>query len=544
MRKIIKLFISLAVLVLIGMGSLLLMGYVKVINTPTTLPEKSTHTPVKKVPSKVLSKEENKFAISASTKEAAKVGEDILKKGGNAVDAAVAISYALGVSEPYGSGIGGGGGMLIYSPGKGYKALDYRDRGPSSQLEMDATMPGVPGFVAGMEIAAQKYGKLEMTDLIKPSIKLAEKGMVVSEIFARFISNYGHILRDNSDYLNNEGELYTVGETIHLPKLAKTLKGIAKEGSDYFYQGDVANKIKELTWLLPADLADVVVDEREPVVTKVFGHEVATLPAPFAGVTLLQMLKMAEATGLPNSKDDPNGYLGSYVTIKNLSYDDRKKNIADPNFYPSTAKDLVSDEYINRLLTHTDLSSEATEYDSTNTTHFTVIDNEGMIVSATNTLGYFFGSGIEVEGVYLNSAMRSFAQTGRGINKYEPGKKPRNFTTPMIINENSGRSVAIGTPGGNMIPEFMFQVLVDHYLFGETFENAAQKNRLNFLESNQLLIESNPERSVFLKPTVTGFDSKISDDYFGSIQVVSQSPDGELSGVADTRREGQVIISQ
>lgn len=540
MGKIAKLVVVLSGLVVAGMGLLFMLGYLSSGRSKGETPQSQ-----RQVVSPTLKSGEEAagagFVVSTSTKEATQIGKTILSQGGNAVDAAIAISYALAVSEPYGSGIGGGGGLLIYSPEWGYKAIDYRDRAPRSQEKLDPTMPGVPGFVAGMSHLADTYGTQPLAELIKPSLILAEEGFTVSSIFARFIKQYGNLLATNPDYLNAQGRLYQEGETMTMPTLAQVLKQIMTKGNAGFYRGNVAKAIAQNSWLETSDLEQVKVEERQAHVVTIFGHELATMPAPFSGPTLGDMLSVVDHEGLPNPETDADKYLQAYRQVKQQAYDTRKRTITDPDF-PTVQEVSQHDGSLTESGQAVSNGLDVEEQESTNTTHFTIIDQTGMAVSATNTLGYFFGSGIAVEGMYLNSAMRSFSQTGKGINSYAAGKKPRNFTAPTIINETDGELTVIGTPGGNMIPEFLFQVLVDHYLFETSWELAVAKNRLNLLSSGRFLFEDNQDRPSFVASDKTLGELKISDDYFGSIQLVTRDKHGKLVGVADSRREGAVAI--
>ncbi|HLQ40421.1 MAG TPA: gamma-glutamyltransferase, partial [Tetragenococcus sp.] len=471
----------------------------------------------------------------------------VLAKGGNAVDAAVAVSYALAMTEPYASGLGGGGGMIIYDPKEDqYYGLDYRDSAPVSHDTMDAPT-GVPTFVLGMEEASQRYGTMSMGELIDPTIQLGKKGFEVSSVFAKYISIYKYFLKNDSDYLNEDGELLTKNEIMKPKEMLKTLASIRDEGSKGYYTGDVAEEIVAKSWLTHEDLASARVENAEPVKTTIAGNHYASLPAPFSGVTLLQMLKMAEKEELPNPEKSADEYLDNYSRIKQLTYQDRVSNMGDPSVYNIDSQSMLSDSYIEQL-SQTPISSDNAnqEEDSNNTTHFSIIDGDGMVVSATNTLGNFYGSEIEAGGFYLNAANRLFSASGSGKNKYEAGKKPRNFTAPTIIKTADEKTIAIGTPGGNMIPEFLFQVLYDHFHFSTNFEETIEKNRIYYTKDNQLVIENNPKRKDFISTSKierTPFSLYRTDEYFGSVQIVEKDKNGIVSGGYDTRRNGSVSES-
>lgn len=494
-----------------------------------------------------ISEVSNYYAISTSHPEASRVGEEVLRKGGNAVDAAIAISYALGVVEPYASGIGGGGGMLIYDPETGYHGANYRDRGVFSRDSVDSSI-AIPGFVLGMEKLSENYGTMSVSELIQPSIDLSESGFLVDEVAESYFNIYEDVLIENPDYLDSRGNLIKKGSIMKPKKMMETLKKIQKEGSYAFYQGNISDSIVKNTWLTTEDLEKMTVEFQNPVVSNYKGNEIATLASPFSGVTLIQMLKLAEQYNLSNPSTDSLSYMDNYYDIKSLAYEDRLQNTGDPNYYSIDSQYLVSDDYINELLAKLNnfYANSDDDDESVLTTHFVVMDQNGMMVSVTNTLGTFFGSQVEVEGFYMNAAMNSFAGSGLGINKFEPGKQPRNFTAPTII-RNGGEIVGIGSPGGRMIPEFIFQAVEDHFSHGVSFEETVEKNRFTLYNSKKLIIEDNPRRTDLLArgglPNIK-VEYTLNDSFYGAVNVIEKKEDGSINGVADSRRNGSVIINK
>lgn len=485
------------------------------------------------------------YAVSTSHPEATKIGVQVLESGGNAVDAAIAISYALGVVEPYASGIGGGGGMLIYDPESGYHGVNYRDRGTFSHTNFDSSI-AIPGFVLGMEAAAEKFGNLSIEDLIDPSIKLADKGIEIDSVTESYFKTYNSLLEENTDYLDKHGNVVKRGSVMKPKKLLNTMKLIQKDGSEAFYKGAISKAIVDETWLTNEDLAQMTVDFPEPVVSNYRGNEIASLGSPFSGVTLIQMLKLAEIYDLPNPSENTNEYINNYIELHTHSYNDRLKNSGDPEFYSIENQYLVSDDYVFQLSNNNYLLEEDTDEESVLTTHFVVMDQNGMMVSVTNTLGTFFGSQVEVEGIYLNAAMNSFSRSGVGINRFEPGKQPRNFTAPTIIRNGEG-IVGIGSPGGRMIPEFIFQVVEEHYHHGSAFEEVVEKNRFTLEKPDRLLVEDNPRREdLLIKENLPNLNVEylLSDSFYGAVNVIEKKEDGSINGVADSRRNGSVIINK
>lgn len=499
-----------------------------------------------------LATETTEYSVSTSTPLATDIGMDILSRGGNAVDAAIAISYALGLTEPYASGIGGGGGMLIYDPELGYSAVNYRDRAPFSANSLDG-MSAIPGFVLGMERLNEVHGTLPMKDLIQPSIDLGEKGFKIDATFASYINLYDDILEDKNDYTDKSGYLLGKDDIFKPLELVESMKVIRDNGSDGFYKGSISEGIVDRTWITSEDLSTMidnpdikksVLEGIVPIEAEYRGKKIVSLPAPFSGITLIQMLKMAEILDIPNPEDDVEGYVNDYITLKELAYSDRQKTHGDPSFYNLETERLVEDTYINNMLSNENLvRSYNDSEESVLTTHFVVVDADGMIVSCTNTLGYFFGSGESVNGVFLNNSMASFSKKTGQINSVEPGKQPRNFTAPTIVEDND-KFLAIGSPGGNMIPEFLFQTLVDYYRFESTLESSIEKNRMVMTPEEGLILEDNLDRDYLFKyDTLHGHSPiyKVSDSFFGAVNAIEV---GEgVTSVADTRRNGKVDIS-
>ena len=534
--------------VLIAVGILLLLllpGFISSMNSgdhgshPTT--KLTDKLPWKK---KKTTTHSQRYAVSTSSTYATKVGEQVLKDGGNAVDAAVAVSYALALTEPYASGLGGGGGMIIYDPKtKEYHGVDYRDSAPQSAEQM-VSPTAVPTFVKGMDYLTRHYGTQSMSKMMEPTIKLAQDGFQVSPVFSTYIEVYQYLLADNPDYQNQAGDLLERGETMHPKKMLATLKAVQKKGTQAYYSGKLADEIAAKTTLAKSDLKGARVENAQPVVTKINGNEYATLPAPFSGVTMLQMLKLANESELPNPRTEPDAYLKKYKHLKRLAYADRVKHMSDPKFNQVDSQAMVTDEYVATLRSNNVLRTPAgqQEDDSNNTTHFSIVDKDGMTVSATNTLGNFYGSEIEAGGFYLNAANKLFSPSNEGLNKYEAGKKPRNFTAPTIIQTSQNHTIGIGTPGGNMIPEFMFQTLTDHLKYKTDFKTAIERKRLYLTRENQFVFEDNDRRKDYLpfnEVKEVPFTMKRSDEYFGSMQVVERNnKTGKTHAYYDTRRNG------
>ncbi|HBI91598.1 MAG TPA: hypothetical protein DDY58_03670 [Terrisporobacter glycolicus] len=489
-----------------------------------------------------LSKINSKYSYSISTSNelATQVGEEILAKGGNAVDAAVAVSYALGVVEPYGSGIGGGGGMLIYNPSADeYKFYDYKDIAPLSQSTKKSNV-GVPGFVAGMEKVFKDYGSMEFKDLIQPSINLAKNGFKVDEELEKVINVYSATLMNNSAYVNN-GQLIKKGENLVQQDLAETLEYIKSNGAKGFYEDVIATNISKKSVLTVDDMKSYKVDAVEPISGNFNGYNVVSAPAPFSGATLIQTMEIIEQLGKDKDLKDANNYLDALNTATDLSTYERVKKIGDPDFANIDYKTMTSEENIKALINMGNVKYQDDE-ESESTTHFSIVDKNGMVVSSTNTLGHFYGSETLVDGFYLNGTMSNFGKSG--INKYAPGKKPRTFTSPTIVKKGDDFTLAIGTPGGNRIVKVLAPILVDKLYFEKDLQESINKNRVTFYSKGTILAEDNENNESIIDISTTKYPVIKSKDklYFGAVQAAGIE-NGKYIGASDIRRPGKVSIS-
>ena len=480
------------------------------------------------------------YSISTSNELATKVGEEILANGGNAVDAAVAVSYALGVVEPYGSGIGGGGGMLIYNPSSDdFKFYDYKDVAPLSQNTKKSDI-GVPGFVAGMEKVLEDYGTMDFETLIQPSIDLARGGFEVDSELESVINVYSDTLMNNNAYVK-DGEIIKKGDMLVQEDLADTLEYIKTNGAKGFYEEVIATNISEETILTVDDLKSYEVDVMEPVTGEFNGYTIISAPAPFSGTTLIQTMEIIEQLAENKDLDDVNNYLDILNTATNLSTYERIKKLADPEYVNVDCQSMTSEDYIKSLIQMKNVEYKDDE-ESESTTHFSIVDKDGMVVSSTNTLGHFYGSETLVDGFYLNGTMSNFGKSG--INKYEAGKKPRTFTSPTIIQKDDEFTLAIGTPGGNRIIKVLVPILVDNLYFGKDLQESINKNRVTFYSKDTILAEDDESRESIIDVSYSKYPVIKSSDklYFGSVQAAGII-NGEYMGASDIRRPGKVSIS-
>lgn len=440
---------------------------------------------------------------------ATQVGLDILKQGGNAIDAAVAVGFALAVVLPNAGNIGGGGFMVLHDDKTGKDvAIDFREIAPAkasrdmyldnqgnvidgkSLFTHDAS--GVPGTVAGMEYALKKWGTMPLSKVLEPAIKLADKGFIVSDVLAQTLkeekSTLGKWSASKAIFFKN-GEPLKSGDLLVQKDLAKSLRLIAKQGAKAFYQGEIATKIaKEMQsqggTMTLEDLKAYKVVERQPIIGDYRGYKVVTMPPPSSGgVHLIEILNMLEH--YPIKEDGVNSAKNIHHMAESmkLAYADRSEYLGDPDFVKIPVKGLTSKAYANELVKTINnnkarLSSnikpgKPQPYESDQTTHFSVMDKAGNAVAVTYTLNLNFGSGIVVEGtgILLNNEMddfsvkpgvpNAFGLVGGTANAIEAKKRPLSSMTPTIVMKNNKPWLVTGSPGGARIITTVLQSVVN-----------------------------------------------------------------------------------
>lgn len=440
---------------------------------------------------------------------ATQVGLDILKQGGNAIDAAVAVGFALAVVLPNAGNIGGGGFMVLHDDKTGKDvAIDFREIAPakaSRDMYLDSQgnvidgkslfthdASGVPGTVAGMEYALKKWGTMPLSKVLEPAIKLADKGFIVSDVLAQTLkeekSTLGKWSASKAIFFKN-GEPLKSGDLLVQKDLAKSLRLIAKQGAKAFYQGEIATKIaKEMQshggTMTLEDLKAYKVVERQPIIGDYRGYKVVTMPPPSSGgVHLIEILNMLEH--YPIKEDGVNSAKNIHHMAESmkLAYADRSEYLGDPDFVKIPVTGLISKAYANERVKTIDdnkarLSSnikpgKPQPYESDQTTHFSVMDKAGNAVAVTYTLNLNFGSGIVVEGtgILLNNEMddfsvkpgvpNAFGLVGGAANAIEAKKRPLSSMTPTIVMKNNKPWLVTGSPGGARIITTVLQSVVN-----------------------------------------------------------------------------------
>lgn len=486
------------------------------------------------------------YGITSDNPLATQVGMKILEQGGNAVDAAVAVSFILGVVEPFGSGIGGGGIMLIH-PGEGDDVIvyDYRETAPS---EFSTSGIGVPGFVKGMYVVHEDFGTMEMKKLIEPSIQFAENGVPVSPSLAeRFAYASGRIPSLEHFYTN--GQPIKKDDILIQTDLGKTLRSIQENGPSVFYQGYIADSIRnQESTIKEQDLESYEVSVQEPLKGVFDEYDVYTSGPPSGGAMLLQTLQLAETLGIEETKTNISNFSTLMGFINRESYKDRLQKIGDPDFVDVPIEEMLHPDHMNHLASNImnleqgslELDSQADMDDHENTTHFVIVDQNGMMVSATNTLSNFFGSGKYVEGFFLNNQLHNFSNNTNSPNRTEPGKRPHSYIAPTILAKDGKPVIGIGSSGGRRITSMIAQPLVKMITFKEPIQASVEAPR-TFLEIDRdiLTVEKG---FVFLEDFVERgirVEYSTSNSYFGAVQtLVIDYSNNQIYGGSDPRRGG------
>ncbi|HHJ36384.1 MAG TPA: gamma-glutamyltransferase [Gammaproteobacteria bacterium] len=529
-------------------------------------------------------------AVASAHPLATQAGIDIMSRGGNAFDAAIAVSATLAVVEPYSSGIGGGGFYLLHQAKKDrYVMLDAREKAPlraHKNLYLDdmgevipdlsitgALSAGIPGIPAAMVHLAEKYGKLKLADSLAPAILHARQGFTVDEYYRRMAGFRLKALRKNesaSEIFLQQGEVPELGYRIVQTDLAETLEKIAESGNAGFYEGDLAVKmVKDVRknggiWTIK-DLATYDLKERSPTVTVYKGMKLTAASLPSSGgLVLSEILRMLAELDIEEM--DEAQRIHHIVEAMRRAYRDRAEYMGDPDFIEVPVDYLVSDFYI-KLLTASISHHRATPSSSlkvvaqpsgagTDTTHFSIIDKQGNKVSATLSVNYPFGSCYVAKGtgVLLNDEMDDFASkagvpnvyglVGSHANAIEPGKRMLSSMTPSIV-ETKDRLAIIGTPGGSRIITMVLLGILDF------FENKSAEEIVNAgrFHHQYLPDEISYEPDVFDEELVSrlqdmGHHIRALGSDYGNMQViVVDKKSGEVQAASDRRGIGSAMVS-
>ncbi|RZL48170.1 MAG: gamma-glutamyltransferase [Pedobacter sp.] len=519
---------------------------------------------------------------------ASEVGVEILKKGGNAVDAAVTVQFALAVVYPNAGNIGGGG-FMVYRSAKGEtNTLDFREKaasGASRDMYLDANgnpiveksllgqlAAGVPGSVAGMEEAHRKYGKLKWEDLIAPAIHLASDGFKITARQANELNG----LKTRFVQLNPLGTAlvketkWAEGDVLTQTELANTLKAIAKEGRNGFYEGAVADSIvAEMQRgggiITKQDLINYKAIWRKPITGKYRGYDVVTMPPPSSGgIALIQLLKSVEPYPLTKWGFNSDSTVQLMIEAERRVYADRAAHLGDPDFYPVPQQKLLEDAYIKQRMSNFNWQTASTSaainageiapQEHEETTHFSIVDRDGNAVAVTTTLNGSYGAGVVVKGAgfLLNNEMDDFSVkpgapnmyglVGGEANAIAPGKRMLSSMTPAILAKDGELFMVVGTPGGSTIITSVFQTILNVVDFNMSMQNAvaAKKFHHQWLP-DQIDVEDKAIDSLAAQKLKAKGYKLVPRGAIGRVDAILKTKWGYYQGGADPRGDDKAV---
>ena len=537
-------------------------------------------------------------AVASSSYYASKAGLDILQAGGNAVDAAVAVAYTLGVVEPYTSGLGGGGFMTIYdAETKEVKVVDFREIAPANATaemwlnsegkvgnfvdadgneftgdysklnQVGGMAAGIPGEVAGLEYALENIGsgKLTRAELMQPAIDLAENGYIVTLTMRQCTEDeyyeVAHMEEVANYYLDSNGLPLEIGTTLTNKDLAKTYRMIAEGGADAFYKGEVAEAIVETLSkyggvMTTDDLANYKVEVREPVSSTYRDYTIYSLPPASSGGThLIEILNILENFDMSGIEINSPEYIHYFSEAFKMAFADRAEYMADTAFATVPLKGLTSKDYAAKLaskVTDASGSYEADDpglYESGSTTSFSVVDQWGNMVACTQTINDFYGNKVAIDGYgfIMNDEMADFSTNPQSVNCVEGGKRPLSSMSPSIVLYPDGTPyLTIGTPGGTRIFPTIAQVVQRMIDYNMDIQDAINIARIYDNASEKICYESDGVTPVTAE-TVSELEAMghATEDkgswnlFFGGVQGIEICKDGTLRAGADPRRDGK-----
>ena len=522
--------------------------------------------------------------VASQSYWASDVGAGVLAAGGNAVDAAIATGFALAVAHPTAGNIGGGGFMVIRFPDGRTTTFDFREKAPEAahpRMFLDSTgaysfdrhhlshlAVGVPGTVAGFWMAHERYGSSDWASLVEPAVGLASDGFELSDALAGSLAG---VLPQMERYpasvaaFSRDGTPYAAGERFRQPDLSASLTRIRDEGRDGFYLGETARLlVAEMERgggiITAADLAAYDAVERAPVTGSYRGYTVTAMAPPSSGgVALVQMLNLLEGEDLAGLGQNSPAYVHRLVEAMRLAYRDRARHLADPDYAAVPVERLTSKRYASELRAEiprgragtSDSTAALPAWESPETTHYSVVDADGMAVSVTYTLEFGYGSRIVVPGAgfLLNNEMGDFnAHPGvtdaRGLigtapNLARPGQRMLSSMTPTILSRDGELVAVIGSPGGRTIINTVLEVALGVMDFGLNIQEAVNAKRFHHQwlpdvvrMEEDALSEADLDRLVAMGYQVVARGRQ------GSVQAIMRDPvSGDLLGAADPRSE-------
>ncbi|HSB11275.1 MAG TPA: gamma-glutamyltransferase [Blastocatellia bacterium] len=512
--------------------------------------------------------------VASSQPLASQVGLEVLKRGGNAVDASIAMAAVLNVTEPMMTGIGGDMFALVYwsktgelkglnSSGRAPRALslDYFEKKGIQTMPVSGMEPiTVPGAFDGWVTLLEKYGTMKLGDLLGPAIDYAENGFPVMEKAARDWALSVDKLRGtpaaSSNYLI-DGRAPRAGEMFRQRNLARTFRTLARGGRDAFYKGEIARAIvdycqKNGGFLSMQDFVEHRSEWVEPISTDYRGYKVYECPPNGQGLTALLALNILEGFDLAAMSARPDLYYHTLIEAMKLAFADRNKYIADPAFAKVPVTQLLSKEYAatRRALINPDRALDSVEpgivVNNSDTTYFTVIDKDRNAVSFINSVFENFGSGIVAgdTGIVLHDRGAGFSLDRNHVNRIEPGKRPFHTIIPSMVFKDGKLLMAFGVMGGAIQPQGHVQVLTNLIDMGMNLQQAIEAPRFRFLNGKRVLLEDEMTEQVIRSLTSKGHQrAALSPDTSmgGGQAIMIDWASGTLMGASDPRKDGMAL---
>ncbi len=514
------------------------------------------------------------YAVATRHHLATDIGMNVLEEGGNAIDAAVAVAFALAVVNPSAGNLGGGGFMLLHlAETNETLSIDYRERAPKKSFEtmfqdnsgkvikglsLDSILAsGVPGTVSGMFYASEKFGTIDIKSLINPSINLAKEGFVLSDFQAKNLNKYKKKFSKNKDakeiFTRPNG--FSEGDILIQKNLANSLRKIAQNGKEEFYSGETAKKIANFFqtnggFLSYEDLNQYKIRILEPVCGSYRLYKVCSMAPPSSGgIALIQILNILENINLSEIDHNSKEYLKILISSMDFAYRDRAIYLGDPDYYKVPQDLLTSKKYaedIFNLIKEKELPSKVNVkiLESEETTHFSIVDKWGNAVSNTYTLNTAYGSGIipTGTGILMNNEMDDFSSKpgypntygliGSVANKIEPRKTPLSSMSPVIVFRDNKPYLITGSPGGSTIITSVLQEILNVLDFQMSLEESSKKSRIHFQHLPDILFHEplNDNLIEFLKK-----DKKLISRKLGEIHSILLKKDS-IEAFSDNRR--------